>query len=110
MTEPFRMSEVFVRIGTSGDFPPGSKKKVQVNGEDVLVANLSGKIYAIADTCTHRGCSLSEGEIDGTAVICPCHGGHFDLTTGKVIAPPPKRDESSYEVQLQGSDVFLKKR
>lgn len=99
-----------MKVGSLGDFPAGSMKKVQVHDVDVLVANLSGKIYAIGDECTHRGCSLSEGTIEGTVVICPCHEGRFDLTTGKVIGPPPKRDESSYEVQLQDSDVLVKKR
>jgi nitrite reductase/ring-hydroxylating ferredoxin subunit len=104
------MSESFVKIGSLGDFPDGSMKKVQVHDEDVLVAKISGKIYAMGDECTHRGCSLSEGTIEGTTVICPCHEGRFDITTGKVIASPPKRDEPSYEVQLQGSDVLVKKR
>ena len=104
------MSEAFVKIGSFGDFPAGSMKKVQVHDEEVLVANISGKIYAIGDECTHLGCSLSEGTIEGTTVICPCHEGHFDLTTGKVIAPPPKKDASSYEVQLQGSDVLVRKK
>jgi nitrite reductase/ring-hydroxylating ferredoxin subunit len=104
------MSEAFVKVGSLVDFPAGSMKKVQVHDEDALVANLSGKIYAIGDECTHRGCSLSEGTIEDTVVICPCHGGRFDLTTGKVIGPPPARDEPSYEVQLQDSNVLIKKR
>jgi len=108
--EKLHMSDAFVKVGSLNDFPAGSMKKVQVHAKDVLVANLSGKIYAIGDECTHRQCSLSEGTIDGTTVICPCHEGRFDLTTGKVIASPPKRDEPSYEVKLQGSDVLLKKR
>jgi nitrite reductase/ring-hydroxylating ferredoxin subunit len=104
------MSEAFVKIGSVSDFPTGSMKKVQVHDEDVLVANISGKIYAIGDVCTHRGCSLSEGTLEGTTVICPCHEGHFDITTGKVIASPPKGDEPSYEVELEGSDVLVKRR
>src|SRR3990170_427795 len=103
------MSEGFVKIGSLTDFPAGSMIKVQVKSEDVLVVNISGKIYAMGDVCTHRGCSLSEGTLEGTKIICPCHAGNFDVTTGKVIASPPKRDEPSYEVQLQGSDVLVKK-
>jgi nitrite reductase/ring-hydroxylating ferredoxin subunit len=104
------MSESFVKIGSLGDFPDGSMRKVHVHDEDVLVANISGKIYAIGDECTHRACSLSEGTIEDTVVTCPCHGGRFDLTTGKVIGPPPERGEPSYEVQLQDSNVLIKKR
>jgi nitrite reductase/ring-hydroxylating ferredoxin subunit len=104
------MSEEFVKIGSLDDFPDGSMKKVQVHDEGVLVTNISGKIYAIGDECTHRGCSLSEGTLEGITVICPCHAGNFDITTGKVISSPPKRDVPYYEVQLQGSDVLVKKR
>ncbi|WP_455283761.1 Rieske (2Fe-2S) protein, partial [[Eubacterium] cellulosolvens] len=60
--------------------------------------------------CTHRGCSLSEGTIEGTVVTCPCHAGSFDMTTGKIVAPPPKKDAPVFEVRMQGSDVLLKKR
>jgi nitrite reductase/ring-hydroxylating ferredoxin subunit len=102
------MSDAFVKVGSMNDFPAGSMKKVQVRDKDVLVANLSGEIYAIGDSCTHRHCSLSEGTIEGTIVICPCHEGRFDLTTGKVIASPPKSDEPPYQVKLQGSDVLIK--
>lgn len=104
------MSEAYVKVGQVSDFPPSSLKKVQVAGEDVLVANVGGKIYAITATCTHRGGPLDEGELDGTVVICPWHGGQFDVTTGKVVSPPPMKDESSFEVQIQGSDVLLKRK
>jgi nitrite reductase/ring-hydroxylating ferredoxin subunit len=104
------MSDAFVKVGSLNDFPTGSMKKVQLHDNNVLVANLSGQIYAMGDSCTHRHCSLSEGTIEGNIVICPCHQGRFDLTTGKVIAPPPKGDEPAYGVKLQGSDVMLKEK
>lgn len=104
------MSEEFVKVGPLSDFPAGSQKKIQVGQLDVLVANVAGNIYAIGDTCTHRGCSLSDGTIEANVVTCPCHAGRFDLTTGKVIVPPPRVNAVSFEVRLQGSDVLLKKR
>jgi 3-phenylpropionate/trans-cinnamate dioxygenase ferredoxin subunit len=104
------MSEGFTSIGQLGDFPVGSKKRVHVNSDDVFVTNIAGGIHAIADACTHRGCSLSKGTIEGTVVVCPCHGGRFDLATGKVVAPPPRIDEASFDVRVQGSDVLIKKR
>jgi 3-phenylpropionate/trans-cinnamate dioxygenase ferredoxin component len=104
------MNGEFVKIGSLDTFPAGSKRRVRVGDENVLVANLSGKIYAIGDTCTHRSCSLSDGEIEDSTVICPCHHGRFDIATGKVVGPPPKMDVTTYEVQLQGSDVLVKKR
>jgi len=104
------MTDGFVVIGRIETFPEGKLKKVQVAGEDVVVANVGGKIYAIAASCTHRGAPLDEGELERTTLVCPWHGGQFDITTGKVVSPPPMRDEASFDVQIQGSEVLLKKR
>ena len=104
------MSDAFVKVGQTDDFPSGSMKKVNVGGVDVLVANVDGKMYAIANTCTHQGGPLDEGELEGTIVTCPWHGGQFDVASGKVLEPPPRADESSFEVKIQGTDVLLKKK
>jgi len=111
--QPFvgmEMSEGYVKVGQVADFPVGSLKKVAVAGEDVLVASVGGKLHAITNTCTHRGGPLNEGELEGSIAVCPWHGGQFDVTTGKVISPPPMKDETAFDVRIQGSDVLLKKR
>lgn len=92
------------------DFPVGSLKKVSVDGEDVLVANVGGTLHAIGGKCTHRGGPLAEGELEGNIVTCPWHGGQFDVTTGKVVSPPPLKDEVPYDVRIEGADVLLKKK
>ena len=104
------MSDEFILVGRIEVFPEGKLKKVEVAGEDVVVANIDGKIYAIAGKCTHRGAPLDEGELNETILVCPWHGGQFDITTGKVVSPPPMKDEASYDVQIQGSEVLLRKR
>ena len=104
------MSEGYAKVGKVSDFPSGKMKKVGLGGEDVLVANVDGKLYAITATCTHRGGPLHEGELDGTTVICPWHGGQFDVTTGKVVSPPPMRDEVAFDVKVEGSEILLKKK
>ena len=51
----------------------------------VLLARVEGKVYAINNKCTHLGCKLSEGQLAGRIVTCPCHGSKFDITTGEVV-------------------------
>lgn len=43
------------------------------------------QVYAIADTCPHKGGPLSEGIVHGTAVTCPLHNWVFDLNTGQAV-------------------------
>jgi nitrite reductase/ring-hydroxylating ferredoxin subunit len=103
------MSEGYTKVGQVSDFPVGKLKKVQVAKEDVVIVNIDNKIYAMTATCTHRGGPLDEGELEGTTVICPYHGGRFDITTGKAVAPPPQKDAVSFEVKIEGTDVLVKK-
>jgi nitrite reductase/ring-hydroxylating ferredoxin subunit len=95
------------KVASINEISTGSMKQVSVNGQPILVANIDGEFFAIADTCTHEHCSLSTGLLDGNVVYCPCHGGQFDVTTGSVVASPPEIPEPSYKVSLQGTDIYI---
>jgi len=104
------MSEDYARVGLVSDFPLGACKKVRVGNDDVVVANVDGGLYAITNSCTHRGGPLSEGELQGTLITCPWHGGQFDLTSGRAVSPPASKNAIAFDVRIEGSDVFLKKK
>ncbi|GAB1398969.1 hypothetical protein MASR1M66_04210 [Aminivibrio sp.] len=38
---------------------------VEKNGKSILIANVNGEYYAMGNICTHRGCSLSDGTLEG---------------------------------------------
>lgn len=86
----------------------GTMKTVKIGDKTIALANVDGKFFAIDDTCTHEKCSLgTKGSLDGNVVICGCHGGTFDVTTGKVMALPPVTDVSSYPVKIENGDVMV---
>jgi catalase len=72
----------------AGDLVAGAMKAVDVDGSRVAVANVGGTFHAFPDACTHRGCSLAEGTLEGNTVTCPCHGSQFDVSTGAVLRGP----------------------
>lgn len=95
-------------IGGKSDFPPGKMQMISVEGKDVLVLNLDGSYYAIDDTCTHMGASLTEGQLEGSTVICGWHGANFDCKSGKLEKFPAKiNDLKSYKVVIESDDVIL---
>ena len=95
-----------VRIGSSGDIAPGTMQVFTISGTKVAVANADGHLYAFDDTCTHLGCSLAKGKLEGTTVTCPCHGSQFDVTTGAVIRGPAKQPVHSRAVHAKGEDLL----
>jgi nitrite reductase/ring-hydroxylating ferredoxin subunit len=70
------------------------------------VANAGGHLYAIDDTCTHMGCSLARGSLEGTIVTCACHGSQFDVTSGAVVRGPAQRPVRSLPLQLDGDELL----
>jgi 3-phenylpropionate/trans-cinnamate dioxygenase ferredoxin subunit len=98
---------MLVRIGSVKDVAAGQMRAFDVAGTKVDVANADGHLYAVEDTCTHRGCSLATGTLDGTTVTCHCHGSQFDVTSGAVIRGPAARPVRSRSVQIAGEDLLV---
>jgi 3-phenylpropionate/trans-cinnamate dioxygenase ferredoxin component len=104
----------FVKAARIWDIPSGSVLRVEHGGGAILVSNLGGSLYAISDTCTHQGGSLSKGTIKDGIVTCPRHGSRFDVRTGKNMVGPKillfrgKTDDvSSYPVKVEGDDILV---
>ncbi len=78
----------FVEIGKASEISDGKMKHVEVDGKEVLIANVGGKFYAISDRCGHMNVLLSMGNLKGYTVTCPFHGSTFDINTGKKLSEP----------------------
>ncbi|MFB5630346.1 MAG: Rieske (2Fe-2S) protein [Nitrosopumilaceae archaeon] len=97
-----------INAGKASDIPPGQMKKISVDGKEILVGNNGGNFFAIDDTCTHSGASLSEGSLQDSKVTCGWHGAQFDCNTGKLSKFPAKiNDLKSYNVVLESDQVFV---
>jgi len=87
---------------------PGQMKKVSVDENEILVTNIDGNYFAIDDTCTHAGATLSEGKLEDSTITCDWHGAKFDCKNGKLIKFPGEiNDLESYKVIVESDDVFI---
>ena len=98
----------FVTVASTNDIPPGEMKVVEVDGQEVAIANVDGEFCAFANSCTHKGGPLGEGLLlPGGVVECPFHGGLFDVRTGEVKGPPPTEPIQTYQVQVEGDSISV---
>jgi nitrite reductase (NADH) small subunit len=95
-----------LNVAKISELPPGQCKTVSVNGTDIALYNVAGKIYATANACPHRGGSLGEGMLEGSQITCPWHGWQFDVTTG-CLANNPAAKVQTYPVQVSGDDISV---
>jgi phenylpropionate dioxygenase-like ring-hydroxylating dioxygenase large terminal subunit len=110
LNKPFRESNEQVQIPALGLrnywYPAiarwrlGKKPKaITLLGEKIVLFRDRGKVYALADRCSHRGAPLSMGKClypGSSTISCPYHGWTFDGATGKLVAK-----------LMEGSDVPL---
>jgi 3-phenylpropionate/trans-cinnamate dioxygenase ferredoxin subunit len=101
---------VFIRIGQVADVSEGRMRVFDAEGSKVNVSNTASGLYAFDDTCTHVGCSLANGRLDGTTVTGACHGSQFDVTSGAVLRGPAQRPVRSWAVEIRGDELFAEVR
>jgi nitrite reductase/ring-hydroxylating ferredoxin subunit len=98
----------FVVVGRADDLEEGGMRAFDVQGTRIAVAHVNGTFHAFDDTCTHMGCSLAEGDLEETTVICPCHGSEFDVRSGAVLQGPAREPVDSYETRVESDNLEIK--
>ncbi len=95
------------KVGTVKEFEYAPMKGVVVDGKEILIVKTGTKIFAIGNKCTHLGCKLSSGKLEGETVRCPCHGSMFNVRTGEVVKGPAKNPEPSYSVTVENDEFSI---
>ena len=100
----------FRTVAKASEVAPGEMKLVEVDGDEVVVANVDGEFFAFSNTCTHEGGPLSDGELEGDIVTCPWHSTPFNVKTGEAQEGGVTDDPiPTYEVRLEGDDIQIRK-
>ena len=97
----------FVEIAPASELPNGERLFVEVEGRMIVIFNIAGQFFAIADVCSHDDGPVGEGELEGYNIPCPRHGAEFDVRTGKVMQMPAVVDIPAYPVQVRDGNIFI---
>ncbi len=93
-----------------GDLKDDEVKHANAGSLDIAVIKKDGKIFALSGKCTHKGGPLADGTVSGGNLICPWHGGAFDVDTGKASADTPwVTDLDTYKVRVDSTtgDIYV---
>ncbi|HEX2233810.1 MAG TPA: Rieske 2Fe-2S domain-containing protein [Thermoleophilaceae bacterium] len=83
-------------------------RKVELNGVDILLARWHGEVYALANTCVHRGGPLDEGELNDGCVTCPWHQSTFRLSDGQLERGPGPYPQPSLETRIKDGSIEVR--
>jgi Rieske Fe-S protein len=95
------------RIASTGDVPPGGSLLFRYPTDAdpcILVRDLSGRLDAYSQVCTHLSCAVVHRPED-QALACPCHKGSFSSVDGRPLAGPPTRRLPRIVIEERGAEI-----
>jgi nitrite reductase/ring-hydroxylating ferredoxin subunit len=88
----------------------GAMRCVEADGTVVLVARTGGELYALSNSCAHRGGPLHEGELQDRTVVCPWHSSVFDLSDGALIHGPAAYPQPAWDTRVRAGRIEVRRR
>ena len=111
----------YVSAGATGELSDGTKKKLIIEGQEIMLARVGNNYYAVANRCPHLNGDLSAGKLEGSIVTCVLHGSQFDIRDGKNVrwlkgkgiisavgkALKSPQDLASYRVKVEDDTISV---
>jgi 3-phenylpropionate/trans-cinnamate dioxygenase ferredoxin subunit len=85
----------------------GKPQLVIVDNVRICVVNHADQFFAVQDSCSHSGESLSKGNVNYLGeVICPLHNHCFNLQTGREISSR-SADLVTYPIKIDEDGFYI---
>ncbi len=101
------MNKQFLVVAREEEIPEGEARVFDAGEERVVICKVGGKLYAVADLCTHDDGPLGEGYLDGHEIECPRHGARFDVRSGEVRRMPAAAPIATFPLKVEDGQVLV---
>lgn len=86
-------------MGTALQFLFGTRPAMLIHLED-------GSLVCYDAVCTHLGCTV-QYQPNEKRIHCACHGGNYDIATGKNVSGPPPKPLKPFKVETIDGQVRI---
>ena len=98
----------FIPVAAVEDLPNGERMFIEIDHETIVIFNIAGQYFAIADVCSHDSGPVGDGDLeDNFQISCPRHGGRFDVRSGKAVMFPAVEDIPAYPVRVVAGELQI---
>lgn len=101
--------EEFVAVLAESTLEEGQPAKAMYQGAPILLVRLGDRLFALAETCSHFSGPLSEGKLEGDAIVCPYHNSRFALKDGRVLNGPAVHNQPCLEVRARNGQIEVRR-
>ena len=99
----------FVAVLPEAQLADDKPTRAMAQGVPILLVRRAGRLFAMADTCSHFGGPLSEGKLMDNCIECPYHASRFDLEDGHVVNGPAVHPQPCLEVRTRDGQIEVRK-
>lgn len=96
-----------VHAGRLDALPRDRPVLFEVAGRRLALVRRGDTVHALDDSCPHAGGPLSEGALEGDALICPYHAWFWNVKTGVCMVPGRGARVAVYPVAVEGGEVWV---
>ena len=97
----------WTEITSLEEIPQLGSRVLRTDTMDIaLFRTATDQVFALKDSCPHKGGPLSQGIVHGTTVTCPLHNWKIDLGSGEALGP----DEgctNRFPVKVEDGKVYV---
>jgi nitrite reductase/ring-hydroxylating ferredoxin subunit len=99
----------FVGVLPEAQLADDKPTRAMAQGVPILLVRRAGRLFAMADTCSHFGGPLSEGKLMDNCIECPYHASRFALEDGRVIDGPAVHPQPILEIRIRDGLIEVRK-
>jgi nitrite reductase/ring-hydroxylating ferredoxin subunit len=92
--------EGFVAVTAAGDIEEKSFSTFEVNGTNIAICRFRDEYFAIENRCSHALATFDKGRMRGFRIMCPVHGGTFDIRDGSATGAPATRPIPTFPLRI----------
>jgi nitrite reductase/ring-hydroxylating ferredoxin subunit len=97
----------YIKIAEIKDFLKNQLQVFNAKGQEILVINVEGEVFAIENRCPHMRYPLFFGSLEGDTLTCGFHSAKFNVKTGKSLGPVTSEPLKTFPVKIQNSSIFI---
>jgi 3-phenylpropionate/trans-cinnamate dioxygenase ferredoxin subunit len=90
----------FTSVTSAEEIPEKGFACFNVAGKSLVICRFRGEFFALENLCSHAASTFDAGRMRGYRLMCPLHGGTFDIRDGSATGAPAIQAIRSFPVRV----------
>lgn len=95
----------FIAVTEVEEIPEKGFLCFNVAGKPLVICRFRDEFFALENVCSHAASTFDGGRMRGYRLMCPLHGGTFDIRDGSATGAPATQAIKSFPTRIEDGMV-----